>query len=152
MGTLNEGAVISGSDVAAAARAWLGVPFRHQGRSREGVDCAGLIICIARELGLVDAGFDVQGYSRRPDGVSLLAACGMHCERILPAGMAPGDVALLRIDQHPQHLAVLAEYFAGGRSLVHAYAPARAVAETRLDEWWQQRLVAVFRLPGVEAA
>lgn len=35
-----------------AARAQLGTPFRHQGRSAQGVDCVGLLICIGRALDL----------------------------------------------------------------------------------------------------
>ena len=38
--------------IIAAARAWLGVPWRHQGRTRQGVDCAGLVVLVGREFGL----------------------------------------------------------------------------------------------------
>jgi len=135
--------------IVAEARAWLGVRFRHQGRSAEGVDCAGLVICVGRKLGLLPADLDVNGYSRRPDGVSLLQACGEHLRRI-PAGEArAGDVLVFRIERDPQHLAVLADYFAGGHAIIHAYAPNRSVVENRLDGWWLSHLVAAYRFPGV---
>lgn len=35
-----------------AARSYVGVPFKHQGRSRAGLDCVGLIVVAARECGL----------------------------------------------------------------------------------------------------
>jgi cell wall-associated NlpC family hydrolase len=40
--------------IIAAARSWLGVPWRHQGRTRQGVDCAGLVVLVGRGLGLDD--------------------------------------------------------------------------------------------------
>lgn len=36
------------------ARTWIGVPFLHQGRTRIGVDCLGLVIAVGQELGMVD--------------------------------------------------------------------------------------------------
>jgi cell wall-associated NlpC family hydrolase len=36
----------------AAARGWIGVPSMHQGRSRAGVDCIGLVVMAARDCGL----------------------------------------------------------------------------------------------------
>jgi cell wall-associated NlpC family hydrolase len=70
-----EVAVIERSAIVTAARSWLGTPYRHQHRERGvGVDCAGLVIGVARQLGIVPADFDVNGYSRQPDG-SLLAHC-----------------------------------------------------------------------------
>ena len=39
------------SAIVAAARTWLGVPWRHQGRTRQGVDCAGLVVLVGRGLG-----------------------------------------------------------------------------------------------------
>ena len=53
---------LMGEAVVAQARAWLGTPWRHQGRSPRGVDCAGLVVLVARALGLAD--HDVAGYSR----------------------------------------------------------------------------------------
>lgn len=140
---------VSGKAVAEAARGWLGVPFRHQGRTRAGVDCVGLVIGVARALELLPADFDHTGYARRPDGVSLLAACRLYLTPVSFSEIGAGDVVVFRVVTDPQHLAVVADYYAGGRSVVHAYALARGVVETRLDDDWQRRLVAAFRLPGV---
>jgi cell wall-associated NlpC family hydrolase len=35
--------------IVSAARSWLGVPWRHQGRTRQGVDCAGLVVLVGRK-------------------------------------------------------------------------------------------------------
>jgi hypothetical protein len=64
------------AQVATQARAWIGTPFAHQHRARGvGVDCVGLVIGVARELGLVPSCFDVTGYGSVPDGVALPAQC-----------------------------------------------------------------------------
>jgi hypothetical protein len=134
--------------IVAEARTWLGVPFRHQGRSRAGVDCAGLVIMVARALGL--SSFDTRDYARRPDGHSLLATCRREMHETDPAAAAAGDVFCLRIVEDPEHLAIAGDYFAGGLSLVHAYAARpHQVIEQRLDPAWRARIIAAFRLPGV---
>ena len=39
---------VTGQDVVAEARRWLGTPWRHQARLRGvGVDCGGLVVCVA---------------------------------------------------------------------------------------------------------
>lgn len=54
--------------VAAAAVAYEDVPYRSKGRHKErGVDCLGLIICVARDL-QIDHGYDYLNYTDWPDG------------------------------------------------------------------------------------
>lgn len=58
----------------------------------------------------------------------------------------PGDVVLLRINKHPQHVAFLADYAGGCFSLIHSYIQARGVVEHVFDEYWQERLVGAYGL------
>lgn len=127
--------------VVLAAREWLGTPWHHQGRVKGvGVDCVGLVIGVARDLGL--SAFDVTGYARRPLESDLLNGCHAHMQ---PVPLAfPGDAMLFRIDGQAQHLGIITDI-----GLLHAYAPMRRVVEHRLDEAWAARIVAAFRLPGV---
>lgn len=143
-------------DIVAEARSWIGTPFHHQARLKGvGVDCAGLVIGVARALGLVPASFDVTSYERSPDGVSLLSYCEEHMQRIGRDEMAPGDVVVIRWRQHPQHLGILGDYLHGGLSLIHAYSDPSGrgkVIEQRLtleDMPGGGRFVAAYRLPGV---
>ena len=49
------------------ARHWIGVPFRHQGRSlKDGVDCLGLIFCVGVETKLMRRGYDYTNYGHDP--------------------------------------------------------------------------------------
>ena len=135
------------ADVVAAARSWLGVPWLHQGRTRAGIDCAGLLICIARELGLVAPAFDVNGYGLQPDG-TMAQACTAH---LRPGPLAPGSLLLLQFaGAEPQHLAVIVPYrHAGALAIVHALRPRGAVVEHRIDDIWRRRVAGVFAFPGV---
>jgi len=134
--------------VVTEARSWLGVKWLHQHRSREGVDCAGLVICVARALGLVTPGFDLTGYGRRPDG-SLLALCDAHMRRIRRDEMQPGDVLVVAIEHEPQHMGIVGDYRHGGLSLIHAASKAGRVVETRLMFLRNQQFRGAYALPGV---
>ena len=54
------------SDIVDQARGYLGTPFLHQGRTRHGLDCVGLVIRVAHDLGLSD--YDIDHYARAPSG------------------------------------------------------------------------------------
>jgi cell wall-associated NlpC family hydrolase len=143
--------VTTRADVVAAARGWISTPFHHQARLRGvGVDCAGLVIGVARELGLVAPDFDVGGYSRVPDGSSLIRWCDAYMQRSTRADMLPGDVIVVRFDRDPQHLGLLGDYRHGGLSIIHALslAPAKVI-ETRLMFSRAMEFVAAYRLPGI---
>lgn len=132
-------------DFRAAALSWVGVPFAHQGRSRaHGVDCVGLVLGVANELGLLPPDTDVTGYRRAPDG-SMLRLCDEWMDR---APLADSHVAVLRFSVAPQHLAVLVPRGAGW-AFVHALERNGAVVTHRVDEAWRRRIVATYRLRGV---
>lgn len=129
-----------GNEIVTAARRWLGTPFHHQGRVRGvGVDCAGLVIGVARELGIFH--IDVTGYGHRPDDREMEHLVRAHLAEIPLADAAPGDVLLMLIGGRPQHLAIRTDV-----GIIHAYAPARKVVEHRIDEVLAARIHAAFRL------
>jgi len=139
--------MIAAAAVVAAARAWLGTRWQHQA-ALKGVacDCAGLVLGVARALGLA-VPQSVPPYDRRPDGVMLQALCATHLLPA-PAAPAPGQVLLFRFDAAPQHLGIVGDG-PGYLTLIHAHAPDRRVVEHRLDDTWRARLVAAYALPGV---
>lgn len=133
-------------DVVTVARSYLGVPWHHMGRSRVGIDCAGLLICVARDLGIVAPDFDVPNYRIRTDG-TLLKVCDLYLEPI--AQLEVGCVAVIAVERHPQHLGIVGDYRHGGHSLIHAcnsrsLNPARVI-EHRLMFSRVTRLVGAYR-------
>jgi cell wall-associated NlpC family hydrolase len=131
--------------IVAHARTWLGVPFRHQGRDRNGVDCAGLVICLGRDLGMFAPDFDVNGYRRAPDG-TMLAECDKHLD-VAPFSQA--HIAVMRFSEEPQHVALLVPYRHGGVAALHALERSGKVVEHRLDATWRGRIVKTYRFRGV---
>jgi hypothetical protein len=131
------------------ARSYTGVRWRHQGRTRAGLDCLGLVIRTTHDHGLTD--FDVKGYSTLPNG-SMTALLEEHCIK-QPPGTEPvaGMVAEIMFEREPQHIALVVPYHLGGVALLHAMSHfPRRVAEHRLDDQWRKRIVGLYCLPGVD--
>lgn len=133
--------------IVASARSYVGVPFRHQGRSRHGLDCLGLLVCVARDCALMYGNkalyqYDDRCYGHYPDAEKLSTQlqrylCREDC-------LASGKIALIKADHGARHLAIIGDYGDNSLSLIHAYAPARKVIEHRLSTDWAARIEAVF--------
>jgi cell wall-associated NlpC family hydrolase len=143
------------ADIVACARTWIDTPYHHQGRLKDiGVDCIGVPLGVAHELGLVPANFDVKGYSKVPDGRSLLRLANEHMVRLALDGvLSPGMVIVVAINGDPQHFGIVGDYRHGGVSIIHANSQANPprVVETRLMFHRTMRLVAAYDMPGVTA-
>ena len=141
--------MITRAQVVAEARTWIDTPWIHQHRAKGvGVDCIGLIICVARDLGISAPDTDYTGYGRRPDG-ALLSLCDQHMVRISRDAMQPGDVLVLAVENDPQHMGIIGDYRHGGLSLIHAASKAGRVIETRLMFAANQKFRGAYALPGV---
>lgn len=119
------------------------VRFRHQGRSRHGVDCAGLVCLSLRAIGREV--IDKEAYGREPLGDGLRQQLALNFEPVARESMQVGDIVLMRFRGEPSHVAIIADYVYGGFSLVHAYAQVRKCVEHRLDSEWEGYIVEVFR-------
>jgi NlpC/P60 family putative phage cell wall peptidase len=139
--------------IVAAARSWIGTPYRHQASCRGvGADCLGLVRGIWREvLGQEPA----RPPAYTPDWAEatgeerLLEAALRHLVQVPGDAAAAGDVLLFRmVERGPaKHAAILTSPWLPGGTIVHAYS-GHAVCETRLTEPWARRLAGVFRFPG----
>ena len=142
--------------VVAAARGWLGTPYRHQASLKGvGCDCLGLVRGVWREL-----------YRAEPEAPppyradwaetgaveTLLDAATRHLTPIALEAVQPGDVLLFRMsaDACIKHCAIVSAVRPGDpcARIVHAYW-GRAVVESWLGPWWRRRLAAAFSFPGV---
>lgn len=142
-------------DVVAAARTWVDTPYEHQGRVRGvGVDCIGVPLCVARDLGLVSRSFDVTGYPPTPDGGLLITGARKHMRllQVGPGGLKPGMVVCCAFGDLPQHFGIVTPYrYPGAQGWVHAHGAAHPprVVETRLMFHKTLRFVEAYDLPGV---
>lgn len=136
-----EGAII------AAARSWIGTPYRHQASLRGvGCDCLGLIRGVWRMM--IGCEPEHPG-AYRPDWAEaggrerLLAAAARHLIPVDAPG--PGRVLIFRWrDGLPaKHCAIATD---AGR-MIHAHDGA-CVAEVALSGWWRRHLAASFAFPA----
>lgn len=138
---------MTGADVVAEARSFIGTKYRHQGRSREGVDCIGLPVCIRAGLGL--SGLDASpGYARQTTDTEMLDFCRANMMEIDRSEIAPGDV-LVQMNGVVRHMAIVADYLHGGLSVIHAWMPSRRVVEFRLTDDFMKDVRGCFRFPEV---
>ena len=128
--------------IEAAAREWIGTPFRHQGRvqgKNGGVDCAGVVIGVAHKLGLANSFQDTREYSRVPTG-EMESLLNKHLDRYSWSERQAGDVIHFAYTKTPQHVGILT----AKDTIIHALEP-RGVVETRVGGPMKVRGVFRFR-------
>ena len=140
-----------GARIVAAARGWLGTPYRHQAACRgAGCDCLGLVRGVWREIRGAEP--------ERPPAYSmdwgeparqeaLWQAAARHLRAKALRDEAAGDVILFRMREGgiAKHLGIVAE--TGARAtFIHAYS-GHGVVETALSAPWRRRIVARFQFP-----
>jgi len=140
-----------GARIVAAARGWIGTPYRHQAACRgAGCDCLGLVRGIWREVKGAEP--------ERPPAYSmdwaeparqeaLWQAAARHLRAKALRDEAAGDVILFRMREGgiAKHLGIVAE--TGARAtFIHAYS-GHGVVETALSTPWRRRIVARFQFP-----
>jgi cell wall-associated NlpC family hydrolase len=128
-------------DIIDTARKYLGVRYKHQGRTAFGLDCLGLVVRVAHDLGLSND--DNTDYGPVPDGRRLMAEMDARLDRV--AVGKPGDVLLMRFDKNPQHLAIMTD-----KGIIHSYAEARRVVEHGLHSEWSDRIVRTYSFKGID--
>ena len=135
---------MTGADVVAEARQWIGTPYHHQAAVRGvGCDCAGLVLGVAKVLALT--GYRPTAWGRQPNSSELadhLAAAG--CVPVDAGGAGrlvqfalPGDMA---------HLGICSD-----SSVIHSWVAAGGVCEMAMTAGWARRVRQYWALPGVEA-
>lgn len=143
-------------EVVAKAREFNGTPFQHQGRIKgTALDCVGLPLCVAEELGIVDKNGvplksrDNLNYSAQPQDQLVHQECQNRLIQKPIEQMADGDVVTLRVPSIPCHVAIVT-LVDGVWHMIHAYTGNRKCAEHVMDDKWKKRIEGVFSFPGVE--
>jgi NlpC/P60 family putative phage cell wall peptidase len=140
---------VNRADIVAAARGWIGTPYRHQASLKGiGCDCLGLLRGVWRELFGAEPE-PVPPYTRdwaEAGGRELLmGVASRHLVRV--EAPRPGDVLLFRwrAGLPAKHCGIVG---APG-TMIHAHEGA-AVAEVAVAPFWSRQIAAVFAFPGLE--
>lgn len=145
---------MTGAAIIAQARRYLNVPFAPNGRTKTGLDCGGLLLRVASDLGLPTPA--VPNYQPGLAHGCLAIFLEPFCDRMdLTAplsiytgeGVQAGDFIIFSLSRGVQHLGISS----GAGSFIHSWdAPSVGrVVETPLDLWWQDRVVSIYRLRGL---
>jgi cell wall-associated NlpC family hydrolase len=132
--------------ILAEARGWLGVPWRHQGRTRAGVDCAGLVVMVGRALGLTD--YDTTGYSRRAHGQAFVRHFQAAMDDVRLPEAILGDVLVFADHAYPCHCGFLTTKWQVPH-LLHAHVIRRKVVEEPYAGEWPEKVKFAFRFRGL---
>lgn len=138
-------------DIVAAARRWIGTPYRHQASCRgAGADCLGLIRGVWRDvIGAEPCSVPpyTAEWSETGKVEALLEASQLYLRERQAGCPNPGDVILFRMksDSVAKHLAIAGE-IAPRPTFIHAYS-GFGVVENTLTQPWRKRIVATFEFP-----
>ena len=143
------------AEVVAAARGWLGTPYRHQASVKgEGADCLGLVRGVWREV----VGEEPEtppayraDWAEVGGEEALLQAARRRLVEVPLAMARAGDVLLFRMSAGcpVKHCAILSADDGPEWKMIHAYW-GRSVVESWMGPWWRRRLVAAFRWPATK--
>jgi hypothetical protein len=127
-----------------AARSYIGVPFFHAGRNRNGLDCVGLLVLATHDVG-IDV-FDEISYSPIINANYLKSRIDKCCHKIDEADASPGDMVLFRVGRSEQHMALVTEVNGHDTRIIHSFQTIGRVIEHELDAHWQNRIAGFYRL------
>lgn len=138
------------ADIIAAARSWIGTPYRHQASLKGvGCDCLGLARGVWREVMGCEPEVPppyTRDWARHHSSESFAEAAARYLVPIAIGAHQPADVLLFALkEQMPAtHCAILT----APDRMVHA-TESHPVAEVSLAPWWLRRLRFAFAFPDL---
>jgi len=127
-----------------AARGWIGTRWVHQGRTRRGIDCVGLLIVAGADVGIAVP--DIPGYRRTPEPKRFVSFIIENSDQ--QDEIAPGHFGIFRDGNQPCHVGIFAEQN-GVTTFIHAYAGRKVVMEEPFIHDWPNRIFAIRSIKGL---
>jgi hypothetical protein len=128
------------------AKKWLDVPWRHQGRTQRGIDCAGLILQVGNSLNLCD--YHVTRYPRNTHRDHFVDHFHNIANRKPVKDRQQGDMLLFRDGLYACHCGFL-EVEHGVEYVIHAYYQREKTVRERLNDDMIHKLTHCFEFKGV---
>ncbi len=123
--------MVTHNDIVKEAWTWLDVPWQDKGRTRYGVDCAGVVFVVAHALDITD--YEDVNYPRRPDG-TIVQRFRDNMDPVTPIAAAiPGDILLFADKGELCHCGIIVN-INDQLGLIHSHAGHRGVLVETLKE------------------
>ena len=123
------------------ARSWLKVKWVDGGRSRNGIDCLGLIVVSARNCGIDVA--DHPELKSRPGMKSLMEAAKIYCDEISTNQLVKGAIVIMQVrgEKQAKHVGIY-----DGYRIIHCGMRWGKVVEHRLNSEFSRSIRRAFIL------
>jgi len=127
-------------------KSYIGLPFAKQGRSRQGVDCWGLVYIFYKEVFGIELPTYTDAYTDPMNRQEVQNAFEDHAadlwNKIPPADAQPGDCILFSIHTRPIHVGIMIDAI----RFLHVQEGIDSVIERITSERWNKRIEGVYRL------
>jgi cell wall-associated NlpC family hydrolase len=134
--------------IAPWAARYVGLPFQDGGRTRDGLDCYGMVVLVYREEFNLELPTYQGAYrsAQEREEVAALLASQIPADAWRPVTGAPrvGDAVVFRVLSQPWHVGVMVS----ATEFLHVEQGARFACIERLDAWrWARRRHGIYRHP-----
>lgn len=127
------------------AHTWIGVPWKRTGVRRDGVNCLGLLVGVARECSFdtnIEQKEQQANFAAPPTRGVMIRKAKEDLEMILVKDAVPGDLLILRINGQPQHIAIITDL--KPLQFIHADTMRKVVRKSTVETGWHP--VAAFKI------
>ena len=147
------------SRLVSAARSYLGTKFEHQGRTRNGIDCVGLIVNALNDAGynpVCRESIEKRDYHRVPSSTALTDRISAECDYLAVGpsvadyaceNALPGDLLVMsyKRDEKPKHVALVSSGTGKDVRIIHTNNETGMVKEHLLFPTYSLYVVALCR-------
>lgn len=123
---------------------YIGTKFKNRGRTKEGVDCWGLVRLIYGEQFAIELPSYDDEYDSSHNISATREVIETHAKewlQIEPGQEHEGDVIILRLSGYPTHVGLVVE----NGKMLHIIDGTDAVLENYHNRLWQHRIVGFYR-------
>lgn len=138
------------AELVASARGLIGVPWRHMGRTKQGVDCIGMILLAGWNIGVDFTSWARDRRYSREAAPDLLREVSLVCKPVPLELRVPGSMVCFRFpgERWPRHVALLTE----SETIVHSEMRKRAqvLEHGYRAQWVTTWTDSIWLLPGID--
>lgn len=126
------------------ANQYIGLPFKNRGRTKDGVDCWGLVRLIYQEQYAIELPSYDDEYASSHNISETRDTIKEHVKEwiyIEPGEERSGDVIVMRLSGYPTHVGIVIK----NGKMLHIVEGINAVVENYHSRLWMHRIVGFYR-------